>query len=83
VALPRPEIDRIDVLFLRVFAGDGAPEDVRDLATRYDCRVVVVTASDGAWRRDPFAASRYYRLVEEKAQWRIYRVVEATRAPSR
>jgi hypothetical protein len=82
VALPGPEIDRIDVLFLRVFAGDGAPEDVRDLATRYDCRVVVVAASDGAWRRDPFAASRYYRLVEEKAQWRIYRVVEATRAPS-
>ena len=28
---------------------------LEQLATRYDCRVVVLTARDGAWNRDPFA----------------------------
>jgi hypothetical protein len=80
VPLPEPDIDRIDAVFKRVFAGDGAPGDIRDLATRYDCRVAVVTPSDGAWRRDPFATSPYFRLVEEKPdRWRIYRLVEGAR----
>jgi hypothetical protein len=66
--------EEIDAQFIRVFAGDGSPADVRDLATNYDCRVVAVTAADGAWGRDPFAASPLYRLVEEKAErWRVYR----------
>jgi hypothetical protein len=66
--------EEIEAQFIRVFAGDGSPADVRDLATNYDCRVVAVTAADGAWGRDPFAASPHYRLVEENAaQWRIYR----------
>jgi hypothetical protein len=64
----------IDAQFIRVFAGAGTPTDVNELATRYGCRVVVVTPSDGAWRRDPFAASPRYRLAEERAErWRIYR----------
>jgi hypothetical protein len=47
---------------------------VRELAARYDRRVIVVTAADGAWNRDPFAASPLYRLVETKPErWRIYR----------
>ena len=76
VPLPEPEIDRINGLFERVFAGAGSPQDIRDLATRYDCRVIVLTPGDGAWRRDPFAGSRYFRLVDEKPErWRIYRVV--------
>ena len=55
-------------------AAGGSPADVSELATRYGCRVIVVTASDGAWSRDPFAASALYRLVEERAgRWRIYR----------
>jgi hypothetical protein len=37
---------------------------------------VVVTSTDGAWTRDPFAQSGLYRLVEESTQWRIYRVIE-------
>jgi hypothetical protein len=66
--------DEISAQFNRTFAGEGAPADIEKLATRYDCRVVVVTAADGAWVRDPFAASPYYRLVDEKAErWRIYR----------
>ncbi len=68
--------EEIDAQFIRVFAGEAAPDDVKELATRYDCRVVVVTASDGAWSRDPFAASPYYRLAEAAAErWRIYRTV--------
>jgi hypothetical protein len=66
--------EEIEAQFIRVFAGNGSPADVRDLAANYDCRVVAVTAADGAWTRDPFAASPHYRLVEENAaQWRIYR----------
>jgi len=76
VPLPSQEIDRINGLFERVFAGAGSPRDIRDLATLYDCRVIVLTPSDGAWRRDPFAGSRDFRLVDEKpGRWRIYRVV--------
>ncbi len=76
VPLPGPQIDRINALFEGVFAGAGSPQDIRDLATRYDCRVIVLTPGDGAWRRDPFAGSRYFHLVEEKpGRWRIYRVV--------
>lgn len=76
VPLPGPQIDRINAVFERVFAGAGTPQDVRDLATRFRCRVIVLTPSDGAWRRDPFAGSRHFRLVDEKpGRWRIYRVV--------
>jgi hypothetical protein len=76
VPLPEREIDRINGLFERVFAGAGSPQDVRNVATRYDCRVIVLTPSDGAWRRDPFAGSRDFRLVDEDpGRWRIYRVV--------
>jgi hypothetical protein len=75
--VPLPDIDRIDALFKRVFAGKGAPDDTSDLAVRFACRVAVVTPSDGAWRRDPFVRSPCFRLVEAKPnRWRIYRVVE-------
>jgi hypothetical protein len=76
VSLPAPEIDRLEDLFDRIFAGDGSPQDIDQLATRYDCRVVVLTAHDGAWNRDPFAGDGRFRLVdEETGKWRIYRVV--------
>jgi hypothetical protein len=79
--LPEARIDALEALFRRVFAGDGTPEETHEFATRYACRVVVVTPEDGAWRRDPFAESSDYRLVEEKPEaWRIYRAVEEARA---
>jgi hypothetical protein len=78
VPLPKPEIDRLETLFDRVFAGHGTAEEVRDFATRYRCRAIVVTSRDGAWNSDPFAASRYFHLVEQKeGRWRIYRVDDA------
>jgi hypothetical protein len=79
VPLPEPELDRLEALFDRVFAGDGSPRDVDEIATRYGCRVFVLTARDGAWSRDPFAGNPRFRLVEERAQqWRIYRLVDAS-----
>jgi hypothetical protein len=80
VALPRARREEIDAQFIRVFAGDASSGDIEELATRYDCRVVVVTAQDGAWRKDPFAASALYRLVEDDARWRIYRLAEVPKS---
>jgi|HubBroStandDraft_1064217.scaffolds.fasta_scaffold00101_40 hypothetical protein len=77
VSLPSGDIDGLEALFERVFAGQGSPAEIRLLARRYSCRVVVVTAEDGAWRDDGFAASDAYRLVEENpGKWRIYRGVD-------
>jgi hypothetical protein len=77
--LPAARLAELEALFVRVFAGDGSADEVRDLADRYHCRLVVVTPSDGAWERDPFAASPSYRLVDsEPGRWRLY---EATRGP--
>jgi hypothetical protein len=73
IPLPYAQIDALEALFIRVFAGDGSTEDVHRLATQYRCHVIVVSAQDGAWRHDPFAASADYRLVEASPdQWRIY-----------
>jgi len=73
VPVPRARQEEINAQFIRVFGGEGSTDDVRDLATRYGCRVVVVTAQDGAWVSDPFAVSPYYRLAETKPdEWRIY-----------
>ncbi len=73
IPLPRARLRAIDAQFNRVFTGEGWPDDLRDLATKYRCKVVVVTALDGAWTRDPFATSEHWRLVETSAQgWRIY-----------
>ena len=73
IPLPRARLRAIDAQFKRVFSGEGWPDDLRELATKYGCKVVVVTALDGAWTRDPFATSEHWRLVESSAQgWRIY-----------
>jgi hypothetical protein len=77
VSLPRDRREEISEMFLKVFDGEASPADVEALARQYDCRVVVVTAEDGAWRNDPFAASPFYKIVESNDRWRIYRVVGA------
>ncbi|MEP7029616.1 MAG: hypothetical protein ABI830_01645 [Pseudolabrys sp.] len=72
--LPRDRIAQIEEQFARVFDGSAIPGDIRDLATRYQCRVVVLTAQDDAWPNDPFADSGIYKLAEENpGQWKIYR----------
>jgi hypothetical protein len=65
--------EAINSQFIRVFAGQAAPADVGELATKYGCHVVVVVPQDGAWTNDPFAASAAYRLAESReGRWRIY-----------
>jgi hypothetical protein len=74
--LPAARRADIDAQFVRVFAGDGSPDDVRDLAMRYGCRVIVLTAADGAWSNDPFAASPFFREVESApGRWKVYRAL--------
>jgi hypothetical protein len=80
--LPRGRREEINALFIRVFAGTGSANDVRDLARRFGCRAIVLTAEDGAWQRDPFAASGLYQLAESSPErWRIYRSISAAPAP--
>jgi hypothetical protein len=65
--------EAINAQFLRVFAGEGTPEDMRDLAAKYGCDAAVVVPTDKAWGNDPFAGSPDYRLAEARANgWRIY-----------
>jgi hypothetical protein len=74
VPLPDARREEINAQFIRVFAGQGSADDVRDLAQTYHCRVIVLTPSDGAWSKDPFAASPLFHLVEMKPErWKIYR----------
>ena len=71
--LPAARREAINQQFVRVFAGRGTPDDVRDLAGLYRCDVIVVVPQDGAWTNDPFAASLDYRLAEARpGRWRIY-----------
>jgi hypothetical protein len=71
--LASAEREAINAQFIRVFAGEGMPQDVDDMAKRYGCDVVVVVPQDKAWDHDPFAASQNYKLVETKSdRWRIY-----------
>lgn len=82
-AIPHDRLRAIDRQFVGVFDGRGTADDVRELATVYDCRAAVVTIDDGAWTADPFATSPYYALVdEEPGRFRIYRRREAAIPPS-
>ncbi|MFG1351423.1 hypothetical protein [Xanthobacter autotrophicus] len=64
-------------LFARVFEGRGTPADLAHMRQNFGCGAAVVTAQDGAWRNDPFAASPLFRLAqEEEGRWRIYVAVE-------
>ena len=66
-------LEAINAQFVRVFAGEGTAEDVHEMATTYDCQVVLVVPQDGAWENDPFATSPDYRLGESRDDhWRIY-----------
>jgi hypothetical protein len=63
----------INAQFIRVFAGEGTPQDIDDMAKTYRCDVVVVVPQDKAWDHDPFAASLEYRLAENRdGRWKIY-----------
>ena len=75
VPIPHARRIQLERQFERVFAGHATANDLRDLATRYDCRLVVLTAQDGAWAADPFASSELFQFVEGNEKWRLYRSV--------
>lgn len=75
-AAPAPSRAATRDLFDRVFAGAARPGDVRAMADRYGCDVIVLVPQDGAWARDPFSAGDVYRPVETRDSWRIYRRVQ-------
>ena len=72
-AIPHDRLRAIDDRVVRVFSGEGTPDDVHWLANDLACATVVVTSRDGAWVRDPFAAGPDYTRVVDEADWRIYR----------
>jgi hypothetical protein len=73
VPLPPERRAEIDAEFLRAFTGDATTNDVHDLATKFDCDVVLLVPQDKAWDHDPFAGSPDYRLAETReGRWRIY-----------
>src|SRR5580704_13836240 len=53
--LSREMLETINAKFIHVFAGEGMPQDVDDMAKKYACDVVVVVPQDKAWTNDPFA----------------------------
>lgn len=70
--------------FLRTFAGAGSADDIRAMAETYGCQIVLITALDGAWARDPFAHSPLYRLAEtEPGAWRVYVATPSSSDPVR
>jgi len=73
VAIPQARTMELEHQFERIFSGHPQPNDLRDLASRYDCRLVVVTPQDGAWTSDPFAANPLFQLVGSNDKWRFYR----------
>jgi hypothetical protein len=70
--------EQVTLQFDRVFDGNAQVDDIKDLVTKYNCSVAVLVPSDGAWNRDPFASSPYYKSVETTADWRIYKAVGAS-----
>jgi hypothetical protein len=80
--LSKDMLETINAQFTRVFAGEGTPQDITDMAKKYACDVVVVVPQDGAWNNDPFAASPDYRLAETRdGRWRIYVAVKVDPTP--
>ncbi len=75
--LSKEMLATINAKFIRVFAGEGTPQDITDMAKKYACDVVVVVPLDKAWNNDPFASSPDYRLAENRdGRWRIYVAVK-------
>ncbi len=67
-SVPRARLDEIDDQFQRVFDGEGNADDVRDLATRYQCRSR--GADTAGWRlaQRPVCRQRLFRARRRKAR---------------
>lgn len=69
---PLPVVARAAALIQRLFVGTASGEDVEAVAQRHDCHTVVFMPGDGAWTKDPLAASPLYSLADGTDRWRIY-----------
>ena len=78
--LTKSQRDAADQLFIRLFGGNASADDVRDVAEKYQCAIVVIAREDGAWANDPLRNNPHYRLAEERAgAWRIYKATITAR----
>jgi hypothetical protein len=79
-ALPFAPVTRehraeIEAQFTQLFSGELSRSDVDQMATEFNCSLVVVTPEDGAWTTGPLAPDSPYNLLESKPDaWRIYRI---------
>lgn len=76
------EREALAELFARVFAGRQREGDLARMHGALGCGAALVTAEDGAFASDPFAASPLYHLVDEDpGRWRLYRARGSAVAP--
>lgn len=84
--LTKEDREQATALFERVFSGSGTAQDMEALRTQFGCQWALVTAQDGAFGADPFAADPHFRKVrDEEGRWRLYHAaapgVEPTSTP--
>lgn len=73
--LTRQRRIEVDNKFTELFAGKLSRDDVDQIATRFNCTLVVMTPEDGAWTTGVFASNPSYQLVDSRpGAWRIYRI---------
>ncbi len=83
-ALPFAPVTRerraeIEARFTRLFSGRLSRSQVDQMASEFNCSLVVVTPEDGAWTTGPFTSDSPYTLEESRPDaWRIYRIGEKT-----
>ena len=66
--------------FRATFDGAAPADEMFRLFETHDCRLIVLTASDGAWASDPFARDERYALARERpGRWRLYLIAKATK----
>jgi hypothetical protein len=70
-------LEDAELLFRRIFAGAGSPDDVQRMRSTYGCDTVLVVPADGLWNgQDVLTASGAFRLADEMpGRWRIYRAI--------
>ncbi len=62
-----------EILFARIFSGQGSDEDLREMRDKFLCRTLVVTPKDGLWTSDLLVKSQVYKVVDQADGWKILR----------
>ena len=73
--MTRDHRTEIEAEFSSLFSGKVSRDDLDQIATKFNCSLVVLTPEDGAWTTGLLASDSPYELVESKPDaWRIYRI---------